>query len=193
MRVIRNIFKRWHVYITWALLSTIFMGWIFTFLTDTTPAHKITMYIHAYTLEDQALSMKLEEALPEGIRMVKVHSFDYALFGQTGFVDADMFLISASEIESYLTDFMSLEECAEKHPELTYYYDEGGVPCGIRVYDSETEEGIAMTYITYKIPEALGRAPEDYYLFFGKEGFHNGLDDQDEAAFEMAENFMGLE
>lgn len=193
MRILKSIWKRWHVYVSWALFSVIMWGWIITLVTDTTPRKKLSVFIDSYACEDKALSMKLEEDKPEGIRMIKVHPFSYALFGETGFTGADIYVIRASQIEVYITDFLSIEAFAKEHPEYGYYHGDDGKPYGIKVYDTSSGDGAAQAYITYKTPANSLSPAEDYYLFFGKASCHVGNKEDDSLAFKLAEMILKLE
>jgi hypothetical protein len=45
MRFLKNIVSQTHRWILWALLSAVFWAWIFTLLTDTVPAKKVTVFV----------------------------------------------------------------------------------------------------------------------------------------------------
>ena len=98
--------------------------------------------------------------------MIKVHRFTEALFGDRTFLNADIYIVRASDVEE-LRDAFSGE--------------------GIKVYDAETGRGAADGYISYWVP---GAESEDYYLFYGINSLHTGK--QDTAAFYVAERFMEI-
>ena len=79
-----------HRFVFWALLSTILWAWIFTLLTDTVPEKKVTLYVQTEDCRSVELTLKLEEEKPEGIKMVKVHPFSYAAFGNRELLEADV-------------------------------------------------------------------------------------------------------
>ncbi len=165
-RFLRNVFSQLHSFAAWAIVAAIFTGWIFTNVTDTKAAKKVEIFVNAYEMENMELRLELEENLPEGIRMIKVHRFTEALFGDRTFLNADIYIVRASDVEE-LRDAFSSE--------------------GIKVYDAETGRGAADGYISYWVP---GAESEDYYLFYGINSLHTGK--QDTAAFYVAERFMEI-
>ena len=165
-RFLRNVFSQLHSFAAWAIVAAIFTGWIFTNVTDTKAAKKVEIFVNAYETENMELRLELEENLPEGIRMIKVHRFTEALFGDRTFLNADIYIVRASDVEE-LRDAFSGE--------------------GIKVYDAETGRGAADGYISYWVP---GAESEDYYLFYGINSLHTGK--QDTAAFYVAERFMEI-
>ena len=188
MRVLKNILSQLHVYVLWLLLSTVFWGWIFTsFVADTSPEKKITIYIDAPRVADTALDIALEEHLPRGIRMVRAHPFSYAVFDTDALLDADIFIVPASRAAEYIDSFAPLSgpflEAAEAR------WERDGTVYGLRVYDAETGASAAGDYITYAAP---GQEGEDFYLFIGSRSLHaasfNGSGD--DAALETARAFL---
>lgn len=165
-RFLRNVLSQLHSFAAWAIVAAIFTGWIFTNVTDTKAANKVEIFVNAYEMENMELRLELEENLPEGIRMIKVHRFTEALFGDRTFLNADIYIVRASDVEE-LRDAFSGE--------------------GIKVYDAETGRGAADGYISYWVP---GAESEDYYLFYGINSLHTGK--QDTAAFYVAERFMEI-
>ena len=165
-RFLRNVFSQLHSFAVWAIVAAIFTGWIFTNVTDTRAEKKVEIFVNAYEMENMALRLELEEELPEGIRMVKVHKFTEALFGDRTFLNADIYIVRASDVEE-LRDAFSGE--------------------GIKVYDAATGKGAADGYISYWVP---GAESEDYYLFYGVNSVHTGK--QDTAAYQVAERFMEI-
>ena len=69
---LKNIWTQLHRFVVWAILSTILWAWIFTLVTDTGPANKVTLYVQTEGCRDQALAEVLNEARPEGIRLIQV-------------------------------------------------------------------------------------------------------------------------
>ena len=165
-RFLRNVLSQLHSFAAWAIVAAIFTGWIFTNVTDTKAAKKVEIFVNAYEMENMELRLELEENLPEGIRMIKVHKFTEALFGDRTFLNADIYIVRASDVEE-LRDAFSGE--------------------GIKVYDAETGRGAADGFISYWVP---GAESEDYYLFYGINSLHTGK--QDTAAFYVAERFMEI-
>ena len=144
MKMLKRILSQLHTFVLWLLVSAFFWSWIFTFVTDTSPDRKITVYCKVPEIQDTALAVALEADMPEGLRMIKVHSFDYVMFGVDAFYQGDMFIVPASEIETYAEMFAPGE--------------------GEKVYDAAEGRGAATAYIRY--------GNEDYYLFFGAGSAH---------------------
>ena len=149
MRILRNVLSQLHSFALWLLFSAIFWGWIFTLVTDTSPDKKVTVYCHVPGVEDTAMAAALEEHMPEGLRMIKVHSFDYVMFDVESIGLGDVFVIPASEVELLAGNLAPV-----------------GGEQGIKVYDAAAGDGIARAYIQY---EAAG---EDFYLFLGAQSVH---------------------
>lgn len=162
--MIRRTLSRFHVYLLWALLSVFLWSYVFSFLTDTSPAKKLTLYISTEQVEDVELAAQLEEnGLPDGIRMVKVHPFSYAMFSDQDLLSADLYVVSASEAEGWRDSFRPLPDGMTGDLAL-----ENGAQ-GIRVYDAKTGTGA--------FDGLIGYAGEDYYLFFGAQSLHTEADD----------------
>ena len=147
MKILKNILSQLHTFVLWLLVSAIFWGWIFTFVTNTVPSKKVTVYCHVPSVQDTSLAVALEENMPEGLRMIKVHSFDYVMFDSESISLGDIFIIPASEVEAFTEDLAPV-----------------GDEFGVKVYDAASESGILTEYITY--------SEEDYYLFLGAGSVH---------------------
>ena len=147
MKTLKRMVSQWHSFVIWLLVSAFFWSWIFTFVTDTSPEKKVTVYCKVPEIQDVALAAALEEQMPEGLRMIKVHSFEYVMFDVDAFYHGDIFLVPASEIETYAEVFLPMDG------------DES-----IKIYDAATGTGAATSCIRY--------ADEDYYLFLGKDSPH---------------------
>ena len=164
MRVLKNIFSRVHIFLLWAILSAMLWAWIFTFVTDTSPDKKVTVYCHVPEVKSTELAAALEESMPEGLKMIKVHSFDYVMFDTESIGRGDIFIIPASETEQFSEELAPV-----------------GGENGVRVYDCETGTGIGMEFISY--------GDEDYYLFLGAGSVHL----EDGKALAVAEELLKLE
>ncbi|MBR1780296.1 MAG: glycosyl hydrolase 53 family protein [Oscillospiraceae bacterium] len=187
MRILKNIWSRLHLYLLWALLSFFLWGWIFTMITDTSAAKKVTLFISAYDVQDTELAAVLEEELPEGIKMVQVHPFSYAMFEERTILNADLFLVRESEIAGYRDSFAPWPELAETASAADCYLIDGQ-PCGLRLTHAAAGTGAADSCITYWVE---GEPREDYYLFLGVESLHAGA--VDNAAKEVAEHLRRME
>lgn len=143
MNKLRNFFSHLYLYVLWLVLSAVIWMFVFGFVTDTSPDKKVTLFVDA-PVEDTALAYELEKDLPEGIRMVKVHPFSYAMFDDSNITTADLFIIPESEYELYASAFTD--------------------PEGIPVWDSAAHQGAAGQFISY--PE------EDCRLYYNVDGVH---------------------
>lgn len=168
MRFIKNLLSQVHIYLIWILLSIIFWAWIFTFVTDAPAPEKVVVFVEAPRVEYRLMSARLEENLPQGIRMIKVHPFTYAMFDEGQIAEADILIVRESGLEA-----MS-EDLADMTLEGDIYYIEGR-PVALKA------SGAASEYITY--------APdEDCWLVFPARGAHLG----DGAAEAVAEAIIAM-
>lgn len=192
MKIIKNIFSKFYLYVIWAMLALMLWGWIFTLITDTAPKNKVTVYVDVVALDDVELTVELEKSKPDGIKMVKVHPFSYASFDATAIVDGDIYIVKQSDIEGYLASFCPLsQDLLAQYSDRGLYSSEGEA-YGIKVYDARTSSGCATKYIDYS-PKG-GAEAEDYYLFFNKDSLHagdlNGA--ESDAALEIARALLSL-
>ena len=165
LHVIGNVFRQMHMYIIWILLSAVIVSFLFNLATDTTQAKKVTIYVDAPSVSSALVETRLNEDLPEGIKMTKVHTFSYHTFGMGALGADDIYLVKEENIEQYKDGFAPLEEFRQLRSIDHYWIMEG------KVYGVLTEfEG------------------EEYYLFFGKDCVHPG---RDGAAAYVAERLMG--
>lgn len=161
----------------WAMLSIFLWSFVFNFLTDTAPENKIVLFIDAPLQEESRLAVQLEEAIAEPVEMVQVRAFAYAMMDSTEIERADLYIVSASQAETYREWFAPLPEALRSFGEVL---EMDGVPYGVKVFDALAAKGIATDFIAYLFP---GRGPEDYYLFAGSKSLHisgheNAVDDQ---------------
>ena len=94
----------------WLLVAVIFGSFVFYQITDTDPAHKLTLYVDGEVRNEAQLAALLEKELPEPIRMVQVHPFSYAMFGSDALRAADLYIVPDSEKEQYADWFAPGEE-----------------------------------------------------------------------------------
>lgn len=178
--MIKRSLSRFPVYLLWALASVFFWSYLFSFLTDTSPAKKLSVYISAEKVEDVELAARLEDCgLPDGIRMVKVHPFSYAMFSDRDLRTADLYIVKVSEAEGWRDSFRPLPDGMAGDLDL------GDGVQGVRVYEAESGTGVFDELIGYSAPDA---AAEDYYLFFGAESQHT--ESGDGAALWLARCFL---
>ena len=183
MRFFRNILSQLHSYVLWALLSAVVWGWIFTsFVCDAPAAKKVVIYVDAPVTMDRELDIRLEEELPRGIRMIRVHPFSYAVFDESALLNADLFVIPASHAEQFAPSFLSVPEGDAEPVE--------GLR-GFTMYDAVSGKGSAGKYIAYESP---GDEPENYYLFIGGSTLHAAslTGAGDDAALQVARTLLGI-
>ena len=179
MQFLKNIGSIFHRLVLCALLSAIFWGWVFSLAMDVKPEKKVTLYADCPAIDDIALAEKLEEDLPEGIKAMEVHSFDYAMFSQD-IVSSDLYILPASKLGDY-PDAFTGSEMRLGAEALTL--EDGAVV--YKIYDGQTRSGILTDYITYWNDDT---PPEDYYLAYGLNSVHLA----DGAAQFIAEQLLQL-
>ncbi len=186
--MVKRILSRLHEYILWLLLSAVLWGWIFTMLTDTAPEKKITVFIDG-PCEDTALALELEKAMPEGIRMVRVHPFTYAMFDEKELTGADLYVVPAFRAMEYRDSFLSPSGADLSDLGTPWSGEEGG-PAGVLIYDGSAGTGAAESYIGYEA-EAPG---EDWVVFFGSRSLHAArfTGQGDDAALPVARALLSL-
>lgn len=186
MKPIKKLLSNIHRYILWLLLSVIFWAWIFTAVTDTVSSKKVVIYANVPAIREYELAEELEKTKPEGIRMIKVRSAEYSGFDASSLDEADIFILSASDIEANterLSPIVGFE--GEK---LLFVGDEA---YGICVFDPESGTECASRYIDYSIE---GVPTEGYYICFNIRSTHteklNGS--KDNAALLAAEELLRM-
>ncbi len=179
MRVLKNILGQLHVYVVWLILSAVLWGFVFNFVTDAPAEKKLVLFAEVERCEDQALSARLEEGKPDGIRLVQAHSFNYVLFDEAGLLNADLYIVGAESVGDYRDSFAPLDLTRLNTEGLTLL-ELDGKPCGIRVWDGQT--GSAGAY--------LGYGAGEYYLFIGANSVHAGR--KDCAAYWMIDELLKL-
>lgn len=172
MRVLKAIGSKWHVYVSWMILSAVFWGWIFTLVTGAPAEKKVTLFLLTPACRDVALDEELEKTMPEGLRQVRAHLFSYTMFDGTELLNADLYVLPAGEYDSYAGSFRPLPEAFSDREGV---WTDGGVAYGLPV------RGAASRWVTYE-PD------ETYYLFFGINSVHA----DDGAAESVAESFLHL-
>ena len=153
--------------IVWAMACVIGWSWVFLFLTDTDAAHKVTLFVDAEVPGETELAAALEKNLPEGIRMVKVHPFSYALMDDSELRAADLYIIREAEFETYrdwlrpLPENMPYQETAMRRDGVAW-----GLPAFLTGGSCVAVAGSSILY-----QNAL-KKEEPFYLFFGKHSLH---------------------
>ena len=178
-KVARNLGRQLLLYLLCIILSAIVTTFIFGRITDAVPAKKVSVFAEVSSIKSAELETELNEDLPEGIRMVKVRTFDYDLFGFAGGNEADIFIVKKSDAEEYMEHFAPVSEFLAPR-DIFQYYMHDGVPYGVLVKGSGP--GAAASYIEYE-------EDGEYYMFFGKLSAHPGTDG---AAAYIAERLLLL-
>lgn len=143
----------------WAVLCAFFWGKVFMVLTDTAPEKKITLFIDAAIPRAGEMTMAMEERPSDIIRMVKVHPFTYAMMGNASIEAADLYIVSAANLQTYQDWFAPLPQSLINMGETLAI---NSVPCALEIFDGQT--GAAASYISY--------TNEAYYLCLGKNAPH---------------------
>lgn len=172
--------------ILWLMGSVLLWGWIFTRLTDTVPQRKIVLFVDGEVPRSVELAAVLEESKPEGIKMIQVHPFSYAMLNGDALRSADLYLVRASDAEQYREWFAPLPPAMISGKNLP---EDGR--SGLKAYDAVTGKGAASEYIAYM---PAGAEPEDYYLFFGASSLHvPGMENAvDDAALSVARTLLSM-
>ncbi|MCR5009723.1 MAG: hypothetical protein K6A91_02150 [Clostridia bacterium] len=179
VKVLRNLLRQLLLYLMCIILASILTTFIFNRITDTSPQHKVAVFIDVPSVKSAELQTVLDEDLPEGIKMTKVHTFNYDMFGYSGGDEADIYIVAADRIGEFIDYFAPVSEFLP--PRSIYqYYVHDGVPYGVLVkgggYAASAE------YISYE-------EGKEYYLFFRKGSVHPGPDG---ASAYIAERLMTL-
>ncbi len=192
MRFLKNVFSQLHSFVLWLMFSAVFWGWIFTIVTDAPAEEKVTVYCYVSEIRDKDLAVALEENRPEGIRMIKVHPFDYVMMNIERMEDGDIFILPQSRIETYAELLADADGGAAAgngmdRGDMSDSMDGsdtagGGVDssAGFRIYDAASDAGGALSYIGY--------GDEDYYLFLGARSVHL----EDGKALEVARQLLDM-
>ena len=131
-RALRNVFRQLLLYMLCIILSAIAVIFIFGRITDTAPEKKVTVFIEAPSIKCAELETVLDEDLPEGIKLVKVHSFDYDFFGFSGGNEADIYIVGSENAEKYIDNFAPLYSFLSPR-NIFKIYDHGGQAYGVQV------------------------------------------------------------
>ena len=188
MKTIWKAIKLIPLLILWLLLSIFLWGFVFNLITDAPPAQKITLCVDAETPGATQLAVLLEEKLAGSVRMVKVRPFSYAMFDSGTLTGADLFIVPASNVETYMDWFAPApKDLLSENGMLAI----DGIPYGIPAYDAAAGTGIAADCIQYV---AQDQEAEDYYLFFGKQSVHLSVNENavDNAAAATAQYLLDL-
>ena len=134
--------------VIWGFAAVMLTGFIFGRITDTDPAHKITIYADCEVQNAAELAEKLERGMDGAVRMVKVHPFSFAMFGTEQLKTADLYIVPDSRKADY-ADFLGEESRVTADP------DSGLTVAG-----------------DYFIYGETGKEPSVYRLYIGAHSVH---------------------
>ena len=186
MRNLKRLFRLLPSLLLWFLISVLFWSWFFNFLTDTDRERKITLFVGMHAFEDRALAAALEENLPDGIRMVQVHSFDYALMDSVSLQTSDLYIMTEAQAREHRNWLCPLPAELDR---TAGTLELDGETVGLRVRAAGEAGGAAPSFLNY------AEAPdENWFLCFGRGGFHldgpeNG---NDRSALTLAVRLLAL-
>lgn len=166
----------------WLVLSVILWGFVFTRITTYQPQEILALYADGELVQERALAQMLYRE-GDGLKAVQVRPFSYAMFGGDELRNADLFIIPRENLDLYRECFAPWPKEMETEG-VFHAWD--GVNYGLKVYDAETKEGMAKSYILY---ENHLYVPQDYYLFFGNQSVHM----EDGLAVEYANRLLNIE
>ena len=184
---IKRIFSQIHRYVLWLMISIVFWAWIFTVITDTVAAKKIILYAHVPSIADRELTIELEKDLPEGIKMIQVHPFTYAMFNTTELGMSDLYIIPESEMTDMIATLCTIPET--EAGEDAFFSD--GTAYGLMIYNAETQKGCASGYLQFR---SSLQPDENYYICFGLSSRHLGEwnGSKDDAAVVLAKQILSM-
>lgn len=182
--MLKRILSQLHRYALLAMASFIFWGWIFTLLTDTVPARKIVIYSDIPQMDESALTAELEKDLPDGIRMIRVHPFTYAMFDTSEPLSADLYILSGTDIGILLDQLCAIPDEAEG-------FVSDGTLYGYLLHDAGGSFSRLDSFCSYEKP---GEAEDNYYLCFNKDSLHLGSwnGSADDAAVMVADRILAM-
>lgn len=146
-------------------VSAVLWAWIFTLVTDASPAQKIVLFANLKEGRWHELAAALEKDAPEGIRFVQAHPFSYALMNSDSLRQADLYVMTPAQALEF-ADWIDPEK-------------------RMLLYSAGTASGAAVSFLDY-----AERPGEDWYLYFGVSGLHAG--GLDHAAESVAERLLAL-
>lgn len=184
--MIKKVLSNFHRYLLWLLICVMVWAWIFTMMTDTSRAKKVTVLISSPAVSEYALSEKLEETKPEGIKLIKARPMSYEAIRTGSSSEADIFIVPESELIEHIEELSEIT-CFDG---FDSFVSDGKI-YGVLAFDPETGIGAASGFITYAVP---GAEAERYYICFNKDSMHIGdlNDSKDDAAIKVALDILAL-
>lgn len=160
MKKLKPFFDLVPAMLLWLVLSIFLWGFVFSALTDIPQAEKITLFVDAPLTEQARLATALEQAISAPVRAVQVRPFSYAMMGSDEIEQADLYIVTGEDVETYREWFVPLPEELQARADLLL----DDQPYGIKVYDVASQTGVGLENIRY--------TDEDYYLLFGTSSAH---------------------
>lgn len=186
LHVLGNMVRQIHMYLIWGVIAVMFVNFLFGLVTDTSRAKKVSVFVNVDAVDEAGLETVLNDDLPEGIKMTKVHTFGYFAFGNDDIGLDDIYIVKESDAEKYIEAFSPLYDFWNFR-DIDKYYVKDDIPYGILIRSSDERFEAAAEYIGYEYVD--GRAQDEYYLFFGRDCLHKG---KDGAAAKVAEKLISI-
>ncbi len=144
------------------ILNLLLWGFIFTRITDTRREEKIVVFVDAEAPEAGKLANILEDMALSPLRMVQVRPFSYAMLNSGTLTQADLLILPASDMSTYLDWYAP---CPDEYPDDPDRWTYEGVPYGVPL-DGLPDGGSALAEYIQFVPG------ERYYLVFGRQSLH---------------------
>ena len=183
--MIKRILRNWYRYVFWAILSGIFIAWIFSVVTEKSAAKKVVLFADLPVIQGEPLEIALEEGKPDGIAYVEAQLFDYAIIDQKEILSGDLYLVPEPHAELFYESFAPIDRSAFPGGS---FFEVDGKAYGVLISDPADKFAAGSAYITYY---------EDVrcYLCFNKDSLHLGAwnGSADDAAIAVAQRMMTLQ
>lgn len=162
MRKLKKVFDLLPLFVLWAMLSALLWGFVFTHITDTDRARKLVLCVDAPVTGETEFALEIKKETGEGIRLVRVRSFSYAMMDAKTLEEADLYLIPEDHLETYRDWLLPLPDrlrAAGPVKELD------GVPVGVLARDMANGKGVYPQWVQY-------REDQNYYICLGGKSLH---------------------
>ena len=189
MKTFKAIGSQLTIYLAFAAMAVMFWSFVFNQITDTSADRKVVLYADVNSMNSSGLAVKLEESMPDNIKMVQVHPFSYAMMDDSGLVDADLYVVHESDLDTYIEDLSPVNEYSAELSGRELLVIDGNI-YGILVWDSGSDSGTGTEYIDYLSEEAA----DSCWLVFSAASTHiaSVTGSGDDAALVIATAFADL-
>lgn len=150
------------LFLLWAMLSVLVWGFVFSRITDTDRAHKLVLCVDVPVPGEREMALEIKNGAGEGIRLVRVRPFTYAMMDGRTILEADLYLIAQERLGQYADWLLPLPESLLSAGR-TVEWD--GVPLGVLVRDGRSGGGLYPGWIQYE-------EQKDYCLCLGRRSLH---------------------